>query len=440
VRRACLVVAAIAILTLLGGPGAPRPAAGQAVYPKALRIAIVTFSSGQGAVVGGPTVNSARLTLDEINHAGGIHGVPIEAQYVDEAGGASHNVTEFRQLAAQGIDAAVGYVSSADCLAVAPVADELHVPTIFSDCTTNALFEGHNHPYVFRTIPPASTNALAGALYLLKTAPQVRTVAGINDDYAFGRDEWKYFTEALHQFRPEIQPVGALWPQLGAGNYTSEISRLLALHPDVVYSSLWGGDLIAFIQQALAQGLFQQSRVVLSLATEGDIKGLAALPAGVIGGSENTFLFHPGPIRDARLRQFVDVYRQRFGEYPVITYVYTIRNSLMALHAAYGKAFAASGGRWPTRGEVTAALAGLRLDTLLGPLVIRPDHQATYHEEYGTTVRTAQYPFTVFDQVIRFPAEMVMPPEGRTAEAFIASLKPDLLERVPAPVAYPVTR
>lgn len=433
-RRAYLWAAATAILCLM--PGMPRPAAGQAGYPKAIRLAIVTFSSGQGAVVGGPTVNSAKLWIDAFNKAGGIHGVPIDARYVDEAGGASHNVTEFRQLAAQGVDAVVGYVSSADCLAVAPVADQFHVLTIFSDCTTNSLFEGQAHPYVFRTIPPASTNALAGALYLLKTDPGVRTVAGINDDYAFGRDEWKYFTEALHTLKPSVQAVGALWPQLGAGNYSSEISRLLTLHPDVVYSSLWGGDLIGFIQQAVAQGLFQQSKVVLSLATEGDVKGLAALPDGVIGGSENTYLFHPGPIRDARLRQFVDVYRGRFGEYPVITYVYTIRNSLSVLDAAYRRALSTTGGRWPTTDDLTRAMVGLRLDTLLGPLVMRPDHQAAYHEEYGVTAHTSQYPFAVFNEVIRFPADMLMPPVGTTADAFIASLGPGELQKIPAPVVY----
>lgn len=436
-RRASILLWAALVACV---PVVPQPVAGQAAYPKAIRIAIVTFSSGQGAVVGGPTVNSAKMTIEEINKAGGVRGVPIEAQYVDEAGGPSHNATEFRQLAAQGLDAVVGYVSSADCLAVAPIADELHMLTIFTDCTTNSLFEGHTHPYVFRTIPPASTNALAGALYLLKTTRGVRTVAGLNDDYAFGRDEWKYFTEALHTFRPEIQPVLALWPQLGAGNYSNEISRLLAVHPDVVYTSLWGGDLIAFIQQALAQGLFSRSKVVLSLATEGDIKGLEALPPGVIGGSENTFLIHPGPIRDAKLRQFVDTYRARFGVYPVITYVYTIKNSLEVLVAAYRRALAASGGRWPTKDDLAKALVGLRVTTLLGPLVIRSDHQATYHEEYGTSVRTPQYPFTVFTDIIRFPAELLMPPVGTTAEAFIASLKPDYLEKVPSPTAYPVGR
>ncbi|MGH7066497.1 MAG: ABC transporter substrate-binding protein, partial [Acetobacteraceae bacterium] len=146
--------------------------ANAAAKPKSLSIAIVTFFSGSGGVVGGPSVNSAKLTIDEINHAGGIDGVPLTARYVDESGGATKNVAEFRSLAPD-VAAIVGYVSSGDCLAVAPIADQLERLTILSDCTTNALFEGHSDKWVFRTQPPASTNALAMALYIAKTHPHL---------------------------------------------------------------------------------------------------------------------------------------------------------------------------------------------------------------------------------------------------------------------------
>lgn len=55
--------------------------------PAALKIAIVTFFSSSGAVVGGPTADAAKLTIDEINRAGGIDGVPIQVQYIDKSAG-----------------------------------------------------------------------------------------------------------------------------------------------------------------------------------------------------------------------------------------------------------------------------------------------------------------------------------------------------------------
>ena len=50
----------------------------------------------------------------------------IEPVYVDENGGATKQVQELRNLYdREKVDAVVGYVGSGDCLAVAPVAEEM---------------------------------------------------------------------------------------------------------------------------------------------------------------------------------------------------------------------------------------------------------------------------------------------------------------------------
>src|SRR5699024_5462775 len=152
-----------------------------------------------------------------INAAGGIDGVPIKAKYIDEAGGASKNVTTFRQVA-DTVDVVIGYVSSSDCLAVAPVAEELQLPTIFSACTTNKLLAGHDYKWVFRTQPPVSANALATALYIAKTRPDIKSIAGINQDYAFGRGSWKYFSAAIHALMPDVKLGPALFTKLFSGD------------------------------------------------------------------------------------------------------------------------------------------------------------------------------------------------------------------------------
>jgi branched-chain amino acid transport system substrate-binding protein len=431
-----ILIVLIAALVALG-PGLASSGA-QGAKPKAVRVAVITFFSGSGTISGVPQANFAKMMIDTINKAGGIAGVPVEAQYVDETGGAAKNVTVLRQLATQHFDALIGYISSGDCLAVAPVAEELHQLTIFSGCTTDALFEGHHYQYIFRTIPPTSSSAVSGAMYLLTQDPAVKTVAGINPDYAYGRDEWKYFTEAVHSFRPDVRPVGDQWPQLGSGNYSSDISRLLALHPDAIYSSLWGGDLVAFIQQGIAQGLFQQSKLVFASVTEAGLEGLKVLPDGVIGGANNTYLFHPGPILQPRIKDLIEGYRARFGEYPVTMYAYPSQTSLQVLKAAYDRAMSQNGGRWPTTDDLAKSLVGVHINTALGPLDIRTDHNAAYHEEYGISVHTPQYPFTVFNRVVHFPADLIMAPVGTTAEAWIASLKPNYLGNVPKPSVYTI--
>jgi branched-chain amino acid transport system substrate-binding protein len=413
------------------------PAAGHAATskPSSLKIAIVTFFSSSGAVVGGPTADGAKLTIDEINQSGGVGGVPIEARYIDESGGPTKNVAELRSVAGD-VAAVLGYASSADCLAVVPVAEQLKILTILSDCDTNALFEGHTYQWIFRTIPPASSNAVAMALYVAKMYPQVNDVAGLNPDYAFGRDEWKYFTEAMQQLRPGIRIGTALFPALFSGNYTSELSRLAGERPGLIYSSLWGGDVVALIQQGVAQGIFSQGMVALAAGTQGDVQGLKALPDNVVVGAEHGYLMHPGTISDPEVAKFVEAYHQRSGEYPVSPYPFTIQRAILALRDGYQAAIKSNGGDWPTTDAVAQAMAGLEVPTMLGTMKIQSNHQATYGEQVGVSVHTPAYPFAVFNKVVSFPPEMIMGPMDQTAEAWIKTLTPAALDKVPAPQEY----
>jgi branched-chain amino acid transport system substrate-binding protein len=99
------------------------------------RVGIVSFLSGQAAdSFGVPAVNGAKVLIDAFNKGkapapynkpgfGGMNIVPV---YVDENGGATKQVQELRNLYdRENVDVVVGYVGSGDCLAVAPVAEEM---------------------------------------------------------------------------------------------------------------------------------------------------------------------------------------------------------------------------------------------------------------------------------------------------------------------------
>ena len=128
---------------------AVSPAGAQ--QPATFKLGIVTFLSGAAAgPFGVPARNAAELTIEALN-AGklpapydkkGINGMSIEMVIVDEAGGTTKQVTEYRNLVErQNVDAVIGYISSGDCLAIAPLADELKELTIFFDCGTPRIFE-----------------------------------------------------------------------------------------------------------------------------------------------------------------------------------------------------------------------------------------------------------------------------------------------------------
>src|SRR4026208_490248 len=109
-----------------------------------LRVGVITFLSGPASgPFGVPAKNASDLLVEALNKGGlapgyekkGFGGRPIEVVYVDEAGGPTQGGTEYRNTGgSQNVDMIIGVISSGDCLAVAPVAEELQKFTILFDC------------------------------------------------------------------------------------------------------------------------------------------------------------------------------------------------------------------------------------------------------------------------------------------------------------------
>ena len=70
----------------------------------------------------------------------------------------------------------IGYISSGDCLAIAPVAEELKKLTVLFDCGTPRIFEDASYKYVFRTGPTGTMDNVSVALYLLERHPEREVV------------------------------------------------------------------------------------------------------------------------------------------------------------------------------------------------------------------------------------------------------------------------
>ena len=91
-----------------------------------------------------------------------------------------------------------------------------------------------------------------------------RTVAGINPDYSYGRDNWAAFLAIMKKYGIEVQVVSELWPKLGATDFTSHVAALQQAKPDLIFSCFWAGDTPIFMKQAHAAGLTANTRLVLT--------------------------------------------------------------------------------------------------------------------------------------------------------------------------------
>jgi branched-chain amino acid transport system substrate-binding protein len=397
------------------------------------KIGVVTFLSGQAAQsFGVPAWNGGKMLVEKLNagevpapyNTKGFGGMKIEAVVLDEAGGASTQVQEFRNLVQrEEVDAVVGYVSSGDCLAIAPVADELKQFTILYDCGTPRIFEDGDYEYVFRTAAHATQDNVGLARYLKAKGVDVSTYSGINQDYAWGHDSWADFQAAMGQIYPDATVQAELFPAFGAGQYGTEVSALMQKPADVVHSSLWGGDLQALTLQALPRGLYQQSQVVYSAGDHVMPPLGTNMPEGVIVGARGAYGFMAP---DSELNNWwFDTYSDTYDVFPVQA-PYRMAQALLGLKTAVEKAMAENGGKKPTDEELAAAMKGLSWESPGGEIemVIADGHQAIQPIGFGTTMKDDDGNIILGD-VVRFKARCVNPKDGMKSTEWISAGFPD---------------
>jgi branched-chain amino acid transport system substrate-binding protein len=383
------------------------------------KVGIVSFLSGQAAESFGiPAVNGAKVLVEAFNkgqapapyNKKGFGGLTIEPIYVDENGGATKQVQELRNLYDRDkVDVVVGYVGSGDCLAVAPVAEEMKKFLILYDCGTPRIFEDGKYNYVFRTAAHATMDNVALARYLKAKNIPVKSFNMINQDYAWGQDSRTDFVLSMAKLYPDAKPGEDLLPKFGAGQYGTEISAIMAKPADLVHSSLWGGDLQALILQSAPRGMFKRSQVVLS-AGDHVLPGLGdKVPDGTILGARGAYgLMAP---KSALNDWWWDVYQKANNVYPVQA-PYRMAQALMGLKLAVEKAMAANGGKKPTSEQLAAALKNSEWDSPAGKIrmVLGGGNQAIQETAIGRTKWDANKKMVMIEDIQRFPAECVNPP------------------------------
>lgn len=412
--------------TLLAGSSALAFAAEK---PKELSIGISTYLSGSASVFGVPARDAADILIEELNANGGIDGVKVVPSYIDEGGGGEKLLSEYRRLADGGTRVMLSAISSGHCNIIAPVAEDLKVLNVLWDCGTEKALEGKNYKYVVRTEANATTEMVAQVLYLMKVKPDFKTLAIVNQDYAWGRDSRDIFLAALKKFKPDVKVVAEMFPKFGAADFSTEISRLQALRPDVILSTSWGGDLDNFVRQASQRNLFKNSTFVLSLA-ESSLERLGnSLPEGVIVGARGDHYFlHPETKDDPKHLAFIKKFHEKTGAYPIYS-VYHMVQAINGLKAGYEKAIKDGGGAWPTTEQVAAAMHDVTFKGYGRDIQMhRADGQALEAQLFGITKKSDKYPFKVLENIMIVPAELVTPPVTDTSFDWIKnSLTPDVL-------------
>lgn len=395
--------------------------------PAELKIGITTFLSGSASVFGVPAKAAADIVINDINASGGVGGVKIRPTFIDEGVGGDKLLSEYRRVSQEGVKVMLASISSGNCNTLAPVAEDLKVVNILWDCGTEKVLEDRRYRYVVRTQANATAEMVSTVLYLLKIKPNFKTIAVINQDYAWGRDSWEIFQATLQTLKPDVKVVAELFPKFGATDFSTEISRLQALRPDVILSTSWGGDLDTFVRQASQRGLARTSTLVLPLA-ESSLERLgSALPDGVIvGGRGDHYFLHPETKDDPRHKDFVAKFKAKTNSYPIYS-VYHMVQALYGLKAGYEKAIQANSGKWPSQEQLAEAMHTIEFKGYGRLVKMREDGQGLEAQLLGVTRRVQSYQFATLDQMAIYPGALVTAPVGKKSIEWVKTLKPELV-------------
>ena len=400
------LVVALTILALIAAPAMAQQRKSQPI-----KIGLLYALSGLAAVYTKGTIIGHEIAAEEINAKGGVLGRQIEFVTRDNKLKPGIAVKEFRRMATRDkVDFVMGVISSGVALAVSQVAKEMKVLFVDTIAQTSALTGEQGHAYVVRT----NTNStVVGRTAALAAAKQDwKKFYFIGPDYEWGHVVNNDFWTFLQSNKEGVEKLGELWPKLGERDFSSHITTMLAANPDAVFSSLWGGDLIAFIKQAKAYGFFDKTKFVSTGA--GDLDILKPLGEEMPDGLMATFFYAfdmPVTGKEKDNEAFVAKFKEKAGYEPksgdIIGYV-----STYMLAEAIEKAGTAE------TEKLAAALRGMSFDTLLGPVTIRDfDGQATFGYHAGFTYTHPDYPFKRLQDVTRAEGEDVLETKAEIEKA-----------------------
>lgn len=233
--------------------------------------------SGPTAVYGEPILKGAELAVADINAEGGVLGRKLELLSRDSKANPAEAVRLARELIVRdGVQFLAGTLTSAETPAVSTIAKENKIVFVAPSAKTSSLTDPeHIHPYIFRAASNTTIEGQAGAIIVARWK-DVKTVATIAPDYAYGHDAIAAFVAKLKLLRPDITIVDQQWPKLGELNFSPFITAQMSKHPDAVYCDEFAGDFVSFVKQAVPLGYF--TAIHNRLAAGGEVVWLMKPP------------------------------------------------------------------------------------------------------------------------------------------------------------------
>ncbi len=374
-------------------------AASPAAAQQPIKVGVLYGLGGAAAPYTKPAVIGHEMAVEEINAKGGLLGRKLQLVVRDDQSKPDVGVREARDLVLkEKVDFLTGIIHSGVALAVSEVAKEHKTILLVSIAKTAALTEDKGHRYVFRATSNTLIEGRAAAILMAQQPFKRFAVAG--PDYEYGHRMVEDFVTHLKKLKPDVQVVAESWPKFGERDFAPHINALLQAKPEMVFSSIWGGDHIAFVKQAKPYGFFTKTQYLA--IGQGDLDVVVPLgaeaPEGMWVSSNYTF-YHPDSPAN---RDFVAKYKAKTGDLPP-------SGAAFGYNATYFLAAAIQKAKSTETEKVVDALEGLTVETVHGPLTMRAyDHQSNKGQYFGKLKKTPDHPFLIIGDLQYIGGEKTM--------------------------------
>jgi branched-chain amino acid transport system substrate-binding protein len=291
------------------------------------------------------------LAVSEVNGAGGIDGKQVNVSYADDRGKPENGIVIAQRFCNDKSSAVLGYSVSTVALAALPTFERCQLPVVAS-ATTSPKFTGLSD-YYFRTVLSDAVVAGEGARYAVQQLGAKRiAVMYQKDDYGEGGD--KSFVDAAKAAGGQI--VYDQGYQLGTTNFLSQLTKIKASNPDMIFLSSFYPEAARIAQQAQQLGMKAQF-LGLDGVLSPDLPKLAGTAADgmlVLG------YFNPSAAGGgAKVSSFVDAFKKKYSQAPSDW-------SALAYDAVYAVKSAAEAAKGTDRSAIAKGLPNAQFDGATG--------------------------------------------------------------------------
>ncbi len=340
--------------------------------PRPYKIGFVAPLTGPVAPEGSSMQKGFNLGLETINAAGGIAGHPVEAVTQDtQAVPAVAGTVVKKFIQEEKVDMIVGTITGDEEEVASKICAAAGIPVLFPEagfwykfCNSTTVMLGENSFDLCAPLVPFMAEKF-GKKFLL-----------IGSDFSFPHAYLGVAKRYISQIGGTV--VAELYAPLGTADWSSNIAKIKAAKPDVIFSGVVGGDAIGFVKQAQSLGLLPGAHLTgVNLQPE----FYPAMGDAVDG--QYAAVRYSEDIKTTANEKFKEEYHKKYGPAPIPLVGTTAFYSFDFIKAAVEKA-----GTYDPK-AVFAAFKGVEAKTILSdkPLRVDPDTMNIGYPMYITQIQ-----------------------------------------------------